>query len=147
MPTTYSIKEVATMFDLSISTIHYYDKQGLLPFVDKNASGYRAFTQSDLNFIHTICCLKDTGMPIKTIKTYINLCMAGPDTIPDRRALLTAHKQAVLAKQAKLEASLAEIDDKLDRYNDPAARQLIETEINYVTKEKAEQHLANPFYV
>lgn len=145
MNTTYTIKEVAEMFDLSVSTLHYYDKQGLLPFVDKNDVGYRTFTPSDLNFIHTICCLKDTGMPIKTIKTYIGLCMRGADTIPERRALLNAHRDAVVAKQARLEESLQEIDEKLNRYTDPAARDLIESEIEFVTAEKSAHHLANPF--
>ncbi|EGP8367258.1 MerR family DNA-binding transcriptional regulator, partial [Listeria monocytogenes] len=53
---TYSIKEVSKIFNLSIYTLRYYDKQGLLPFVSKNQSGYREFTESDLNLIHTICC-------------------------------------------------------------------------------------------
>jgi DNA-binding transcriptional MerR regulator len=74
---TYTIKEVSEIFDLSIYTLRYYDKQGLLPFVSKNASGYREFTESDLGFIYTICCLKNTGMPLKDIRTYIDYCMQG----------------------------------------------------------------------
>lgn len=58
---TYTIKDVAEKFNLTISTIRYYDKKGLLPFVEKNTSGYREFTNSDLSMIHTICCLKIQG--------------------------------------------------------------------------------------
>ena len=47
MAETYTIKEVAEKFDLTISTIRFYDKKGLLPFVAKNDSGYREFTESD----------------------------------------------------------------------------------------------------
>lgn len=93
---TYSIKEVSKIFNLSIYTLRYYDKQGLLPFVSKNQSGYREFTESDLNLIHTICCLKNTGMSLKQIRTYIDYCMEGPVSIEARKQLLLDHRAAVL---------------------------------------------------
>lgn len=93
MKKTYSIKEVADYFHLPISTIHYYDKKGLLPFVSKNEAGYRVFSESDFGFIKTICCLKNTGMPIKDIRTYIDLCMQGTASIQQRRELLQQHKK------------------------------------------------------
>ena len=64
---TYSIKEVAEKTNLSIYTLRFYDKQGLLPFVSRNASGYRTFTEGDLHLLKTICCLKETGMKIADI--------------------------------------------------------------------------------
>lgn len=147
MPETYTIKEVAEMFDLTISTIRFYDKKGLLPFVAKNESGYREFTESDLNMIHTVCCLKNTGMPIHEIKQYIEYCMDGSKTIPQRRALLQEHKEEVLRQQAQLMENLKEIDIKIDRYNSPQAKELIDAQVAYVKKEKADLHLANGFRV
>ncbi|MCH4171164.1 MAG: MerR family transcriptional regulator [Lactobacillus sp.] len=141
----YSIKEVAEKFGLSIYTIRYYDKQGLLPFVGRNASGYREFTESDLRFVHTICCLKDTGMKISDIKQYIDYCMAGPATIADRKRLLTAHRQQVVAQQKKLRENLQEIDYKLDVYNQPNASDIITQQRQYVSQEKQANHLPNPF--
>lgn len=135
---TYTIKDVAEKFNLTISTIRYYDKKGLLPFVEKNTSGYREFTNSDLSMIHTICCLKNTGMPINEIKQYIDYCMVGSKTISQRKALLQAHKEAVLAQQAQLLESLEEIDTKLNRYNSPTAKQIIDNQIEYVKAEKAQ---------
>ena len=67
----YSINDVAVRFKLSVHTIRFYDKKGLLPFVLRNQKGNRVFTESDLNMIQTICCLKDTGMLIRDIKKYI----------------------------------------------------------------------------
>ena len=64
---SYSIKEVSQKVGLSIYTLRFYDKQGLLPFVARNDAGYREFTDGDLNLIHTICCLKETGMKISDI--------------------------------------------------------------------------------
>lgn len=64
---TYTIKEVADKVGLSAYTLRFYDKQGLLPFVSRNESGYRAFTDGDLHLLHTIICLKNTGMAISAI--------------------------------------------------------------------------------
>jgi len=147
MSVTYTIKEVAEKFDLSVSTIRFYDKKGLLPFVAKNASGYREFTESDLTMLHTVCCLKNTGMPIQEIKQYIEYCMDGSETISQRKALLQAHKEEVLRQQAELLENLKEIDFKIDRYNSPIAKELIDEQVAYVKKEKAELHLANGFRV
>ncbi|MCG0673647.1 transcription regulator [Lactiplantibacillus plantarum] len=74
---TYTIKEVADKVGLSAYTLRFYDKQGLLPFVSRNESGYRAFTDGDLHLLHTIICLKNTGMAISAIRQYISYVMAG----------------------------------------------------------------------
>lgn len=133
---TYTIKQVAEDFDLSISTIRYYDKKGLLPFVSKNESGYRIFTDADLNLIKTIVCLKNTGMPIKDIRTYIEYVMAGPNTIEQRKTLLKKHKRAVLQKQKMLTENLQEIDFKLNRYESADAKELIGQQFQYLQSEK-----------
>lgn len=145
MEKIYSIKEVADYFDLPISTIRYYDKKGLLPFVSKNEAGYRVFSESDFGFIQTICCLKDTGMPIKDIRTYIGLCMGGIKTIPQRKKLLEQHQAKVIAKQRMLEKNLQEIDYKLQRYSATDATDLITSQINFVKQEKKDLHLKDPF--
>lgn len=145
MEKTYSIKEVADYFDLPISTIRYYDKQGLLPFVSKNEAGYRVFSKSDFGFIKTICCLKNTDMPIKDIKTYIGLCMQGISTIGQRKIMLQKHKQNILEKQKLLANNLSEIEAKIDRYADNDSVKIIQKQINFVKSEKKELQLNDPF--
>lgn len=142
---TYTIKEVAEKMNLSIYTLRFYDKQGLLPFVARNQSGYREFTDGDLNLLKTICCLKNTGMKIKDIHTYIDYVMAGPSSIAKRKKLLLDHRQTVLAEQQKIAKSLAEIDYKLDIYGADNAEQLVATEYEFVSMEKEINHLPNPF--
>ncbi|MBC1210622.1 MerR family transcriptional regulator [Listeria booriae] len=144
---TYSIKDVAAYFDISISSIRFYDKNGLLPFVSKNESGHRVFTESDMNFIHTICCLKNTGMPIKDIKRYIQLCMNGPNSISERKTMLQEHKAHVLREQEKLQENLKEIDIKIARYDSKNATSIIQAQIQYVTAEKKAHDMPNPFHV
>jgi DNA-binding transcriptional MerR regulator len=98
----YSIKQVAAKTGLSAYTLRFYDKAGLLPFVARDASDYRAFTEGDLLLLKTICCLKDTGMAIADIRQYINLVMAGPKTAKQRATMLQQHRATVVAKQKAL---------------------------------------------
>lgn len=145
MTQTYTIHEVAELFNLPISTIRYYDKKGLLPFVAKNKAGNREFTRSDLGFIKTICCLKDTGMPIKDIQQYIQFCMQGPDSMSNRHELLEKHRQRVLAKQAQIAASLTEIDEKIAKYANPDSEKVITDQLKNAGQEKINAGLVNPF--
>ena len=145
MNKTYTIKEVAEHFSLPISTIRYYDKKGLLPFVSKNSSGYREFTESDLSMIYTICCLKNTGMQVREIKKYIELCMVGPQTINARLDILSRHKTQVLARQIQLEESLKEVNNKIERYSSPQANRIIEQQIKLTKRQKLSANLEDKF--
>ncbi|ETY74637.1 MerR family transcriptional regulator [Lactiplantibacillus fabifermentans T30PCM01] len=142
---TYSIKDVAAKTNLSIYTLRYYDQQGLLPFVARNAAGYRVFTDSDLHLLKTICCLKNTGMKIADIRTYIEAVMQGPATIPQRRALLQAHRDRILAAQREVMANLKGVDEKIAIYADPHATDLVEQERAAAKADKIANGLPNPF--
>lgn len=72
MSKSYSIGEVAHQFGLSISTIRYYDKQGLIPNLNKDQTGNRTFTEQNMATIKIIQCLKLAGMQIKDIKVFIH---------------------------------------------------------------------------
>ncbi|MFV0559036.1 MAG: MerR family transcriptional regulator [Enterococcus sp.] len=145
MKKTYLISEVAEMFDLPVSTLRYYDKQNLLPFVQKDRNGYRVFTESDLAFLKTITCLKNTGMPIKAIQKYIALCMQGVPSIEERKELLSKHAEQIKQQQAQLSRDLIEVEQKIADYTDEKAQAIIEEKIAFVKKEKANSQLANPF--
>ena len=145
MENTYSIKEVANYCDLPISTIRDYEEKGVLPFVSKNEAGYRVFSESDFGFIKTICCLKDTGMPIHDIQIYIGLCMQGIKTIDQRKQMLQQHKQNVLEQQQLLADSLKEINTKINRYAAADSKDIIKAQIKFVKDEKRDLHLKDPF--
>lgn len=142
---TYLIKEAAEKSGLSITTLRYYDKQGLLPFVARNQAGYREFTDGDLSLIHTICCLKKTDMKINDIRSYIADVMVGTETVPHRRELLTNHRNQVLAKQKQVTENLKEIDFKLAMYSSDQAMELVQLERDYANQEKQQNHLNNPY--
>ncbi|SEM63413.1 MerR family transcriptional regulator [Paenibacillus sp. OV219] len=122
----YSINEVAQKFGLSAHTLRYYDKEGLLPFVERTKSGNRIFTEADMNWVALICCLKDTGMPIKEMKTYSQWAALGADTIEERKSMLTEHRLEVERQIERLQHNLQLIDEKIGFYNDPGNIPLME---------------------
>lgn len=142
---TYTIKEAAEKTGLSIYTLRFYDKSGLLPFVARNTSGYREFTDGDLQLLHTICCLKNTDMKIADIRTYITYVMQGPETVKQRQALLAKHREKVVAKQAQLTQNLQEIDYKLNMYSAPDAVARVKDELRLAKADKLLAGLADPF--
>ncbi|WP_178019165.1 MerR family transcriptional regulator [uncultured Paenibacillus sp.] len=115
----YSIHEVASRFGLTAHTLRYYDKEGLLPFIGREPSGTRIFTEKDLEWLSMICCLKDTGMPIKEIKQYADWCSKGMETLEERKAMLADHRLQVLQQMEALQKNLDLIDSKIAVYNDP----------------------------
>ncbi len=87
----YTIGQVAEMFDLPISTLRYYDRQGLFPRLERE-SGIRRFGESELEALRVIECLKKTGMEIKDIRQFMVWCMEGPATYPQRKAMFEAQR-------------------------------------------------------
>ncbi|MGN1451895.1 MAG: MerR family transcriptional regulator, partial [Eubacteriales bacterium] len=76
----YTVGEMAKLLGVPASTLRYYDKEGLLPFVERSSGGMRMFQKKDLEWLRIIECLKKTGMPLKDIRTYIDMAMQGDDT-------------------------------------------------------------------
>ena len=70
----FTIREVSQRFNLSSSTLRYYDKEGLFPFMQKKASGYRTFSEKDLACLELVQCLKSTGLSIKEIAYRLGYC-------------------------------------------------------------------------
>lgn len=79
----YTIGQVAKLTGLSISTIRYYDKEGLLNDINRK-SGIRSFNDKDLNTIRVIECLKNSGMLIKEIRDFMKLCEEGDSSLNER---------------------------------------------------------------
>ncbi len=92
----FTINEVAKICDLSPYTIRFYDKEGLLPFISRSKSGNRAFSETDLELVKLICCLKNTGMSIKEIRQYIDLFMQGEGTWEQRKTIMIDHRRDIL---------------------------------------------------
>mgnify|MGYP002508274288 FL=1 len=108
----YTVGEIAKKLNVAPSTLRYYDKEGLLPFVERSDSGIRMFKDSDMEGLRVIECLKRTGMPIKDIKVFIELCQLGDATINERLALIDKQRETVLEQQKQLQETLDTLNYK-----------------------------------
>ena len=102
----YSIGQVAEMFGLPISTLRYYDKQGLFPKMER-VSGIRKFSETEIEALRVIECLKKSGLEIKDIKQFMDWCVEGSSTYPQRKALFEKQRE-------RLEAELIHMNKVLD---------------------------------
>ncbi|MBQ2925297.1 MAG: MerR family transcriptional regulator [Ruminiclostridium sp.] len=98
----YTVGEMAKRLGVAPSTLRFYDKEGLLPFVERSEGGIRLFKDADFEWLRIIECLKKTGMPLKDIKEFIMMAMAGDDTIEDRLALIQKQRESVEQKIQEL---------------------------------------------
>jgi DNA-binding transcriptional MerR regulator len=115
--TGLTIAEAARRTGVSVHTLRYYERAGLVvTTVDRNAAGRRRYQQLDLDWIKVCTRLRATGMPIRTIRRYAELVSAGRGNEQDRLALLEDHRAEVLAKIAELHENLELIDHKIDVY-------------------------------
>ena len=103
----YTIGEMAKIINVAPSTLRYYDKEGLLPFMERTESGIRIFKDSDYEILKIIHCLKATGMQIKDIKEFINLVLQGDESIDERLELFKKRK-------AELEKQMADLQETMD---------------------------------
>ena len=87
----YTIGQVAEKFGMPISTLRYYDKQGLFPNM-KRVSGIRRFSEQEIEALRVIECLKKAGMEIRDIKQFMDWCKEGPATYPQRKELFETQK-------------------------------------------------------
>lgn len=113
----YSIGQVAAKTGLTVHTLRYYEKEGLLPFVRKSSSGLRMFSDNDLGWLSIIECLKKTGMPLKGIKQYIDWFREGDSTLPQRLEMFKQQLK-VLAQIEQFQKYLQKIDYKVKLYEE-----------------------------
>ncbi|AND38245.1 MerR family transcriptional regulator [Cytobacillus oceanisediminis] len=109
---TYTISEVAKELNLTVYTLRYYDKEGLMPFVGRTPSGNRLFKESDLSALKVIECLKATGMPIKEIKNFIDWCSEGDATLQQRYDMFLERRANVEAQMEELRKTMEVIEHK-----------------------------------
>lgn len=108
----YTVGEMAKLLGVPASTLRYYDKEGLLPFVERSPGGMRMFQEKDYEWLQTIECMKKTGMSLRDIRTYIDMSMQGDATIEPRLKLLLRQREAVQAQMADLKKTLDILDFK-----------------------------------
>lgn len=113
---TYTIRQVAEKMGVTVPTLRYYDKEGLMPFVDKKPDGTRVFKDEDFKGLEVITCMKSSGMPIKDIKRYMDLCKEGDSTLQKRLEIFFERKEAVQEQLNELNKVMETIKHKIWYY-------------------------------
>lgn len=108
----YTVGEMARLLDIPSSTLRYYDKEGLLPFVERSSGGIRMFTEKDYEWLKVICCMKKAGMALRDIRKYIELAIEGDDTIEQRLVLFRNQREVLMNQMAELQQTLDTLDYK-----------------------------------
>lgn len=102
---SYSIGQISEMFDLPISTLRYYDKEGLFPDLQRHA-GRRLFSDREIEALRVIECLKSSGLEIRDIKQFMQWCTEGPSTYTQRKHLFEERRSAVEKEMQQLQKTL-----------------------------------------
>ncbi len=114
----YSMKEACALTHMTYENLKFYCNEGLVPNVKRNRRNYRVFDEHDIKWIQSLGCLKNCGMSIAEMKEYLALCLKGESSIPERKAILAAKREALLRSIAELQDAVAYIDWKQGFYDD-----------------------------
>ena len=139
----YTIGQISEMFQIPVSTLRYYDKEGLFPGLDR-AGGIRKFTEKELEALRVIECLKQSGLEIREIKTFMEWCSEGSSTYPQRKALFDRQEEAVKAEMRRLEKTLAMIRYKRWYYEE-AIKDGTEDRITAMSPEEMPEEIRQAF--
>ena len=112
----YTIKEVSEKTDVSEHTLRFWAKSGFFPFVQRNQNNIWMFTDSDLEWVKIVKCLRSVGTENKSIKKYIDLCIAGDSTIKERYNIIIETKEKALKQMDDLKKQLFLLDYKESFY-------------------------------
>ena len=111
-----SIQEAANQTGLTPYTLRYYEEIGILPGILRNASGHRIYEAQDLGWIEWLKLLRSSGMPIETIRQFVQLTRSGDDSIEARCDILDSHRHKIKARIVELEGYLEKLEQKVELY-------------------------------
>lgn len=114
----YTMMQVCKEADLTYQALKFYCNEGLIPNVQRDKNNRRIFDERNLKWIKELVCLKKCGMSIQEMKEYLNLCLEGKSTIPQRKELLAKKQEALRSSIQELENSVAYIDWKQNFYDE-----------------------------
>jgi len=126
----YTVKEVSEIFNISVHTIRYYDKEHLFPYVTRGKHGERLFSDEDLQWVQLVKCMRQADMPLSEIRRYSDLCKLGDSTIPERYEMMLEQKTKIEANLEDMKKRLDYVEYKVKFYKDLMAGKKPDTSCN-----------------
>ncbi len=112
-----TIAEVCERFELTQDTLRYYEKIGLIPTIQRKASGIRNYTEEDCKWIEFIKCMRSAGLSIDFLSEYVKLFKEGDSTLEKRRSLLIDQRTLLKERMHEMQITLNRLDRKVERYD------------------------------
>lgn len=110
------IAEVSEQFGMSVDTLRYYERVGLIPPVNRNESGIRDYSELDLRRVDFIKCMRGAGLPVEVLIEYVALVQQGDRTIEARKEILKEQRALLAARMEEMQKTLDLLDHKLEVY-------------------------------
>ena len=114
---SYSIGEMSRMLDVTSYTLRYYEKEGIIPKIEKSDSGIRRYSEDDFGTLRFVTILKNTGMPLAKIKEYIISANENPEDRVFRRNILVEHRDRIIENIKNMNEVLEKITHKIEVYD------------------------------
>ena len=113
-----TISEVAKKYNLSADTIRYYERIGLIPRVNRSASGIRDFTENDCGWVEFINCMRGAGLPIEALIDYVALFQQGDMTVEARKSILVEQRDVLAERMKEMQNTLERLNQKIEHYEE-----------------------------
>lgn len=110
------IAEVSEKYGLSVDTLRYYERVGLIPPVHRNEGGIRDYNELDLRRVDFIKCMRSAGLPVEVLIEYMGLVQQGDSTIEARKEILIEQRDLVAARLEEMQKTLNLLNHKIEVY-------------------------------
>ncbi len=114
----YTMMQACKEVNMTYEALKFYCNAGLIPNVKRDKNNRRIFDENNINWIKSLSCLKNCGMSIKDMQVYLDLCLQGKKTIPQRQDILELQKEKLMNQLEEIQKSLDYIDHKQQFYQD-----------------------------
>ena len=117
----HTMMDVCREADMTYQTLKFYCNQGLVPNVKRDKNNRRVFDERDLEWVKSLICLKKCGMSIAEMRDYLELCLVGEGSIPERKIMLAEKRERLIEQLTEIQGSIDYIDWKQGFYDDVLA--------------------------
>lgn len=117
----FTMMQVCREVGMTYQTLKFYCNKGLVPNVKRDKNNRRMFDEHDVEWIMSLTCLKRCGMSIEEMREYLDMCLQGESSIPERKVMLAEKRERLVEQLAQVQASIDYIDWKQGFYDDVLA--------------------------
>ncbi len=113
-----TISEVSKKYDISQTTLRYYEKIGILTDIERDKNGIRNYKESDCKKLETVIAMRELNIPLEQMKEYIDLCRMGESAKEVRKDMLIKYSKSLVCKINSIQHSLENLNNKIENFDD-----------------------------